>query len=101
MKIEFDIKRISAGKIDDNQMLYANAMVLDDGVADTIEADRIDVGQQQAKISISTDNNNALSRSLALSGLIPGKVVCTVETKVKQQSMTMTITGFDNKNLKA
>lgn len=97
MKVELDILRISAGKIDDNQMLYANAIILDENVADQIELDRIDVGQQHAKVKISTENNNALARRIAISGLVPSKIACTVKTAVKSGSITMEIIDFNDK----
>jgi len=95
MKIPLEILRISAGKIEDNGMLYANAFILDNSIANTIEADRIDVGQQQAKVTICTNNENALSKKLASTGVVPSSILCEVETAVKKGIMTMKIVGFD------
>lgn len=95
------ILRISAGIIDDNKMLYANAIILDDTVANQIDNDRIDVGQQHAKVKISTEDNNILSRSLASSGLVPGDIQVDVKTTVKSGGITMEIIGFDSKKVAA
>ena len=100
MKIPMNIIRLSAGKIEDNGMLYSNAIVLDDDIANLIEPDRIDVGQKDAKVSMSTDNHNQLAKELAHSGLIPSVILCDVETTVKKNVMTMKIVGFENKQLK-
>lgn len=102
MKIPLQILRLSAGKISDNNMLFASVTVLDDSVAGIIEQDRIDVGQQHAKINISTDNENELARKIANSGLLPCAMLVEVETIVKQGSMQMKIIGFnleDQKNI--
>lgn len=98
MKIPLQILRLSAGKISDNNMLFASVMVLDDSIAGIIEQDRIDVGQQHAKINISTDNENELARKIANSGLLPATLVVDVETIVKQATMQMKIVGFDIKD---
>lgn len=97
MKFPMDILRLSAGRIEDGGMLYANAIVLDETVADQITDDRIDVGQQHAKIKIDTSDNNKIARDLAVSGLIPGTVTFHVKNMVKKGEMSMIITGFDGK----
>ena len=94
MNTHMNILRISAGKIESNGMLYANAVILDDTVSDTITDDRIDVGQQHAKIKISTDNANALARSLASSGLVPGIIEVTIKTTVRSNEATIQIVDF-------
>jgi hypothetical protein len=101
MKVTMKILRISAGIIDDNKMLYANAIILDDTVANQIDNDRIDVGQQHAKVKISTEDNNVLSRALASSGLVPGDIQVDVKTTVKSGGITMEIIGFDSKKVAA
>lgn len=95
MKTQLHILSLSAGKIEDNGMLYANLMVLDDKQANLVEPDRIDVGQKHAKIKMSVDNDNVLAKSLAVSGLIPGVVSVEVETLVKKNEMTMMVTSFE------
>lgn len=94
MKTPLNITRISAGKLDDGGMLYASALVLDENIANQIESDRIDCGQQVAKVQINTDNNNQLAREIASSGKVPGVVMCDVNTSVKKNVLTMTINGF-------
>jgi len=95
MKIPMDILRISAGKIEDGGMLYASAFVLDETVNHTLEPDRIDVGKQYAKVRMSTDNENALAKRLASTGLVPCILMCEVETSVRKNEISMRIVNFD------
>lgn len=97
MKTKLDILRISAGRIEEGGMLYANAIILDEEIANDVEPDRIDVGQKHAKIKMETANDNKLAISLANSGLIPGSVTVTVKTSVKKNEAVMMITGFEPK----
>lgn len=101
MQVQLNILRISAGEMIDSQskekIVYASAIILDESVADQIDNDRIDVGQQHAKVKISTVSNNQLSKDLAHSGLIPGVVPVEVKTSVKAGSITMEIIGFSAK----
>lgn len=99
MKTTMDILRVSAGKIDSNGQLYANAIIIDENVSDTITADRIDVGQQHAKVKISTDNNNRLALMLAQSGLVPGRVEVEIKTAVKGGEATFQIINFSEKKV--
>jgi hypothetical protein len=103
MKVQLDILRISAGNMTDSnsgeKIVYASAIILDENIADQITSDRIDVGQQHAKVKITTDNDNELSRSLALSGLVPGVVDVDVKTAVKGGIVTMEIIGFTSKKV--
>jgi hypothetical protein len=94
MKTPLNITRISAGRLEDNGMLYASALVIDENQANTIETDRIDCGSQVAKVQIDTSDNNKLAREMALSGLVPGELMCDVSTSVKKNVLTMTINGF-------
>lgn len=95
MKVPMNILRLSAGKIDDGGMLYANAIILDENIANQIEKDRIDVGQQHAKVKINTSDENKLAKQLAQSGLIPNVIMCDVSTIVKKAEITMQINGFE------
>lgn len=99
MKTTMDILRISAGKIDTNGQLYANAIIIDENIADTITPDRIDVGQQHAKVKIITDDNNHLALLLAKSGLIPGRVEVEIKTAVKGGEATLQIVNFSDKKV--
>jgi hypothetical protein len=105
MKVSMNILRVSAGNMVDaktsEKIVYASAIVLDEAIANQIDSDRIDVGQQHAKVKISTENNNQLSRELASSGLIPGDVNVHVKTSVKSGGITMEITGFEPKRAAA
>ena len=96
MKVPMHITRISSGRIEDNGMLYASAYVLNDEKINLVEDDRIDVGKHLAKVSISTDDNNSLSRRLANSGLIGSIVLCEVATEIKKNQMTMRIVDFSD-----
>lgn len=97
MKVPMQILRVSAGKIEESGMLYANAIVLDSEVANQIDTDRIDVGQQHAKVKMSTENENQLAKELAKSGLVPSTVMCEVKTTVKKGEVAMMIIGFESK----
>lgn len=105
MKVSMNILRVSAGVMSDpksnDKIIYASAIVVDEDIANQIDSDRIDVGQQHAKVKISTTNNNELARSLALSGLVPGQIDVEVKTSVKSGSITMEIVGFDSKKAAA
>jgi hypothetical protein len=98
MKVQMNILRISAGTMTDaksgEKIVYASAIILDENVADEISIDRIDVGQQHAKVKMCFDQDNVLARSLATSGLVPGLVDVEVKTAVKGGSVTMEIIGF-------
>lgn len=95
MKTTMHILRISAGKMEDN--LYASVTIIDENVASTVSPDRIDVGQQHAKVRMDTDSNNKLALELANSGLVPGLVEVDVSTTVKQGEAILRITNFTNK----
>jgi hypothetical protein len=97
MKTQMQILRLSAGRIESNGMLYANAIVLDEDVADNVTPDRIDVGQQHAKVKISTENNNRIAHLLATSGLVPGMVEVEIKTSVKKGEATVEIINFVDK----
>jgi len=97
MKFPMNILSLSGGKIEDGGLLYASAQILDDNQADQITDDRIDVGQKTAKVKISTANENQIVKALAKAGLIPGIVICEVETIVKKNEMVMNIVGFSDK----
>lgn len=97
MKMPLNLLSMSAGKIDDGGLLYASVQMLDDNQADQITPDRIDVGQKTAKVKVTTGTDNRLAMDLAKSGLIPGIVMCEVETIVKKNEMVMQIIGFSNK----
>lgn len=97
MKTVMNILRISAGRIDTNDQLYANAIIVDEAVADLITTDRIDVGQQHAKVKIDTDDNNRLATLLARSGLVPGMVEVDIVTAVKGGEATFKIVNFSDK----
>jgi hypothetical protein len=98
MKMNMNILRISAGNMVDSstgdKIVYSSVIVLDEDIANEVSNDRIDVGQQHAKVKMSVENDNALARSLANSGLVPGEVVVDVKTSVKAGGMTMEIIGF-------
>jgi len=98
MKVQMNILRISAGNMVDSnsgeKIVYASAIILDENVADEISSDRIDVGQQHAKVKMSVLQDNVLARSLASSGLVPGLVDVDVKTAVKGGGVTMEIIGF-------
>jgi hypothetical protein len=100
MKMTLNILALSGGKIEENGMLYANAIYLDEGINKSITDDRIDYGQKHAKIRMTTENNNQMIKDLAQSGLVPGQIEFTVETKVKQGEMSLVLTSF-NQNAKA
>jgi hypothetical protein len=103
MKVELNILRISAGNMTDSnsgeKIVYASAIILDENIADQIEHDRIDIGQQHAKVKMNYENDNQLARSLAVAGLVPGLVECDVKTAVKGGIVTMEIIGFSNKKV--
>lgn len=105
MKVSMQILRVSAGVMSDpksnEKIVYASAIILDDDIANQIDNDRIDVGQQHAKVKISTEDNNKLARELASSGLVPGLIDVDVKTSVKSGSVTMEIIGFHNKRVAA
>lgn len=101
MKTTMQILRLSAGRIEDNGVLYANAITLDDSVSDLVTADRIDVGQQHAKVQMDTSDNNRLAHLLANSGLVPGDVEVTVKPMVKQGQTVLQIIGFSDKKVAA
>lgn len=90
------ILRILAGKIEDNGMLYANAFVLDENKAHVIEDDRIDSGQQHAKIKISTDNNNQIAREIAKLNVLPATLLVNTKSSVRKGELSLTIVGFDS-----
>ena len=92
-----NILRISAGRIDSNDQLYANAIIVDEAVADLITSDRIDVGQQHAKVKIDTGDNNRLATLLAKSGLVPGMVEVDIVTAVKGGEAALKIVNFSDK----
>ena len=98
MKMTMNILRISAGNMVDSstgdKIVYSSVIVLDDSVANEVSSDRIDVGQQHAKVKMSVEHDNALARSLAVSGLVPGEVLVDVKTSVKAGGMSMEIIGF-------
>lgn len=98
MKTSMQILRVSAGRIDTSDTLYANAIIVDENVADQVTPDRIDVGQQNAKVSMDTFENNKLALALAKSGLVPGDVVVDVVTAVKGGVATFKITNFFGKD---
>lgn len=97
MKTVMNILRISAGRIDSNDALYANAIIVDENVSDQISPDRIDVGQQHAKVKIDTGDNNRLAMMLAKSGLVPGMVEVDIVTAVKAGEATFRIVNFTDK----
>lgn len=103
MKMNMNILRISAGNMVDSstgdKIVYSSVIVLDEDIANDVSNDRIDVGQQHAKVKMSVENDNALARSLAHSGLVPGEVVVDVKTSVKAGGMTMEIIGFTPKKV--
>jgi len=103
MKVQLEVLRISAGNMVDtksgDKIVYASAIILDEDVADEISIDRIDVGQQHAKVKMSVENDNVLARSLASSGQVPGVVTCEVKTSVKAGGITMEIIGFEPKKV--
>jgi len=95
MKTQLNVLSLSAGKIEDNGMLYANLVVLDGKQSNQIDPDRIDVGQKHAKIKLSTDDNNSLARRLANSGLIPCILTVDLDTTVKKNEVAMIVTDFE------
>ena len=97
MKTTMEILRISAGKIEDN--LYASVTIIDEKVADTITSDRIDVGQQHAKVRLDTSDHNRLATLLAQSGLVPGTVEVEVKTSVRAGEASLQIVGFSDKKV--
>lgn len=101
VKTVMNILRISAGRIDSNNQLYANAIIVDEAVADLITSDRIDVGQQHAKVRIDTSDNNRMATLLAQSGLVPGLVEVEIVTGVKSGEATIQIVNFSQKEVKA
>lgn len=101
MKTQMNILRISAGRIDSNDTLYANAIMVDENISDEISQDRIDVGQKHAKVKIDTSNNNELAIRFAKSGLVPGVVEVEIVTSVKGGEASFTIVNFTDKKLAA
>lgn len=99
MKTIMHILRISAGRIDSNDQLYANAIIVDETVANLISADRIDVGQQHAKVKIETSDNNRMATMLAQSGLVPGYVEVEITTSVKGGEAVIKIINFSDKKV--
>ena len=96
MKTQLNVLSLSAGKIEDNGMLYANLITLDEKQYSQIDLDRIDVGQKHAKVKMSTDNNNQLAKQLASSGLIPAIITVDLETTVKKGEISMVVVGFED-----
>lgn len=94
MKASLNILRVAGGIIDDNNQLWSNAIVVEDKTEHSFEANQFASGQKHAKVSISTENNNALGRRIAESGLLPGFIEVEISTTVKKASMVMEITGF-------
>jgi len=97
MKTQLNVLSLSAGKIEDNGMLYASLIVLDEKQANQIDEDRIDVGQKHAKIKMCTNDNNLLAKQLATSGIVPSIITVELETTVKKGELSMMVTSFDPK----
>jgi len=92
MKTKMQILRLSAGVIEGNT--YASVTIIDDSIADLKTAERIDVGQQHAKVRLDTSNNNALALRLADSGLIPGLVDVELKSSVRAGEASIQIINF-------
>lgn len=97
MKTTMQILRVSAGKIEGNN--YASVTIIDENVADTISAERIDVGQQHAKVRMDTSNENRLATLLAQSGLVPGLVEVELKTSVRGGEASLQIVNFTDKKV--
>ncbi len=98
MKEKFKVLSLSAGKFTDDQSreerTFASLNFLDKSVAEILEEDRINVGQQHAKMKICTDNNNELARKLANSKLIPGDIELELEMTTVKNAPALMVVGF-------
>lgn len=97
MKSVLNILRLSAGVMEGRP--YANCITLDESMNDLITPERIDVGQQHAKVQLDTSDNNRLATLLANSGLVPGLVECELKTSVKSGAVSVTVIGFSDKKI--
>jgi len=101
MKYKLNILRVAGGIIDDNQQLWANAIVVEEKIENSSEGNNFASGQKHAKVKISNEDNNAVGRRLAESGLLPGIVEVEIDTSVQKGSMVMEITGFSSAKVAA
>lgn len=95
MRTQVNITRLSGGTIEGN--LYASATLIDGEDIKLITDERIDVGRQPAKLRIDTSNDNALIKSLAKSGFIPGIVEVDLKTTVRAGESSLLVVGFNPK----
>jgi hypothetical protein len=100
-KASFFAIGLSAGVFENKEekqtIEYSNLIVLADKENQTIEKDNISVGQEIAKMQLSTDNDNKIALDLANSGLLPGFINFHIKTSIKSGSMVVKIVGFDDK----
>ncbi len=94
MKAKMNILRVAGGIIDDNNQLWANAIVVEDKTEQSVEANQFASGQKHAKVSICTDDNNKVGREIASSKSLPGLVEVELSSSVKKGVMVMEIVGF-------
>jgi hypothetical protein len=92
--MKLNILRVAGGIIDENNMLWCNAIVVEDKTENTFDSNQFASGQKHAKVSISTDNNNQLGLAIAKSGKLPGLIEVEISSSVKKGVMVMEITGF-------
>lgn len=104
-KQSFFVVGLGAGTFKDKEenksIDYANMMILADKDTQIIEHQNINIGQELAKVQLSSDDNNALSLALANSGLIPGYIVFHTKSIIKKGISTIKIVGFDDKKATA
>ncbi len=98
MQQQFKVLSLSAGTFTDDQTGeqrdYSSITYLDETIAQTIEKDRIAIGQQHTKIKLDTSNNNKLAHDLSKSGLIPGDITFTLKMTSVKNVPSLMITGY-------
>ncbi len=95
MKSKLHLLYLSAGQLEGGDF-YASVQVLNNDVEAFDDGTRIGLGCKVAKMKVSTDNRNELSKIMQNALTFPCEVVCTLKTAVKGTEMVMTITGFDS-----
>ena len=98
-KVSFFAIGLSAGVFEDKEdkkkIEYSNLLVLADKEKQVIESDNISVGQEIAKMQLSTEDNNRIALDLANSKLLPGFITFHTKTAIKSGAMVVKIVGFD------
>lgn len=94
MQIQTYLLNVTGGIIEENNMLWANALVLEsDDQLDVSEKGNIQKGLKPMKYAIKTDDDNKLVRELAKE-TYPAEFSLSVRSKNKSGIVTLEIVGF-------